>query len=360
MSDKRVLIYRLGSLGDTVIALPCFHLIARAFPNTERHLLCNMIDNIKASHSKAILHGTGLVHEYISYPPKLKDYRRLAKLRRKILELNPDLLIYLLEPRSKLKLLRDALFFRLCGIKKVIGIPWRKKLQNHLYIEGKNIYEPEAHRMARCLERLGSAQLENLGSWDLHLTDEEKNHVLGLLDTELGKGVPFITCSVGAKVEVKDWGIENWTKLIGRLNRNLKNHLALVFIGVKSEYSLGERVGRSWEGKKVNLCGRLTPRESAVVLGKAKLFIGHDSGPMHLAAAMGTPCVAIFSARNKPGVWFPYGENHTVIYHKTECYGCGLEVCDRHGKKCIKTITVDEVLEAVEEHLEGHTVRINQ
>ena len=75
---------------------------------------------------------------------------------------------------------------------------------------------------------------------------------------------------------------------------------------------------------------------------------------MHLAAAMGTPCVAVFSARNKPRTWFPYGNNHHVIYHKTECYGCGLEVCKLEAKKCITSITVEEVEEAVQTSLQNH------
>ena len=60
-----------------------------------------------------------------------------------------------------------------------------------------------------------------------------------------------------------------------------------------------------WPGKRVNLCGELSVRESAAVLRSARVFIGHDSGPMHLAAAVGIPCAAIFSARNPPGRWFP-------------------------------------------------------
>ena len=72
----------------------------------------------------------------------------------------------------------------------------------------------------------------------------------------------------------------------------------------------------------MNLCGLLNPRESAAALKMAKIFVGHDSGPMHLAASVGIPCVAIFSARNKPGVWFPYGNQHKVVYHPIDCYGC--------------------------------------
>lgn len=98
-----------------------------------------------------------------------------------------------------------------------------------------------------------------------------------------------------------------------------------------------------WKGQTANLCGALSPRESAALLEKAEVFVGHDSGPMHLASAVGTPCVAIFSARNLPGQWFPVRSGHKIIYHKTDCFGCGLEQCIAEGKKCIFSISVDEV-----------------
>jgi ADP-heptose:LPS heptosyltransferase len=67
---------------------------------------------------------------------------------------------------------------------------------------------------------------------------------------------------------------------------------------------------------------------------------------MHLAASVGTVCVSIFSARNRPGIWFPFGNAHEVIYHKTDCFGCNLEVCTIEKKKCILSISVDEVVAA--------------
>ena len=69
MSGKRrILIYRLGSLGDTAAMLPGFHLIARAFPDAERVLLTNIHGNGKASTIESILEGTDLVHGSIAYP----------------------------------------------------------------------------------------------------------------------------------------------------------------------------------------------------------------------------------------------------------------------------------------------------
>jgi len=93
----------------------------------------------------------------------------------------------------------------------------------------------------------------------------------------------------------------------------------------------------------VNLCGQVSVRESAALLAHARLYLGHDSGPMHLAAAVGTPCVAVFSSRNLPGEWFPYGTQHRMLYQAIWCQGCGLEVCIERNKACIRSITVDQV-----------------
>ena len=75
--------------------------------------------------------------------------------------------------------------------------------------------------------------------------------------------------------------------------------------------------------------------------------------PTTFTAAVGTPCLAVFSGRNQPGIWFPHGKQHKVIYHKTECFGCELDVCVQHQKKCIRSISADEVFEAAAALLAG-------
>jgi len=153
---------------------------------------------------------------------------------------------------------------------------------------------------------------------------------------------------LGTKVSAKDWEEANWCRLIRQLGQQYAG-MALVLIGTADERERSQRCGEHWSSNVLNLCGECTPRQSAAVLARAKIFIGHDSGPMHLAAAVGTRCVAIFAARNPPGQWFPLGVGHRVIYHQTDCHGCGLDICTEHGKKCILSITVDEVISAVKE-----------
>src|SRR6185437_9201364 len=88
----------------------------------------------------------------------------------------------------------------------------------------------------------------------------------------------------------------------------------LVLVGAAGERERSDRLGRFWSGPVANLCGFASPRVSAAAMRRARMFIGHDSGPMHLAAAVGTRCVAIFSPKNRPGEWYPFGDRHKILY----------------------------------------------
>lgn len=345
---KRILIYRLGSLGDTLIALPALNLVARAFPDAERRMLTNIPVSVKAPPAAAILDHTGLVHGFIRYIVGTRNVAELAKLWWNIRRWRPDVLVYLGSSRGVASAQRDARFFRMCGIRHIIGVPVTEDMQQNRWQQDAQTLEPEAERLARNISSLGDARLHDPASWDLRLADDEKSHA----DAALGPlaEMPLIAVSVGTKVQSKDWGRDNWRALLAQLAALYPGY-GLALSGAPEESEASEFAGDGWRrsggGPIVNLCGRLTPRESAAAFRRAKIFIGHDSGPMHLAAAVQTPCVAIFAARNKPRVWFPYGSQHRVLYHKTECWGCGLETCIVERKRCLTSIAVEEVIAEV-------------
>ncbi len=361
---RRVLIYRLGSLGDTLIALPALHLVARAFPNAERAMLTNHPVNVKAPPAAAILEHTGLVHRYLRYTVGTRSVVELARLWREIVRFRPEVLVYMAAGRGVASARRDAAFFRVCGIRRQIGVPLTETMDQPQREESVGLtqigvpgfvmptipytLEPEARRLTRNLAELGDAALESSAAWELHLTPAERATAEAML--EVAQGRPILAVSVGTKVQAKDWGRENWRELLTRLGRELPEY-ALALAGVESESEASEYAAARWgdgsAGPVINLCGRLTPRESAAAFERAQLFLGHDSGPMHLAAAVQTPCVAIFAARNIPRVWFPYGDRHRVLYHRTECWGCNLETCLLEHKRCLTGISVEEVLAAV-------------
>jgi heptosyltransferase-3 len=352
-STKRVLIYRLGSLGDTVVSLPALHLVARAFPDAERRMLTNFPVNVKAPPAADILENTDLVHGYFRYLTGTRSPRELLSLWWQLFRWRPDVLVYMGARRGIDSARRDVAFFRLCGIRRLIGVPLTEDTQQSRWQEADQALEPEASRLSRNLSELGDARLDNPASWSLHLTLAEltraKEALLPLADH------PVIAVSVGTKRQSKDWGRENWRDLLAKLAAIYPDH-ALALCGASDESEASEFAAEGWRqaselhanpGPRANLCGLLTPRESAAALSYAQIFIGHDSGPMHLAAAVQTPCVAIFSARNKPRVWFPYGKQHRVLYHKVDCWGCNLETCIIERKKCLTSISVDEVLAEV-------------
>lgn len=353
---QRVLVYRLGSLGDTIVALPALHLVARAFPSAERRLLTNLPINAKAPPAAAVIEGSGLLHGYLRYAAGTRNPVELLKLWWTLRRWRPDVLIYLAGARGLEAAHRDARFFRLCGIRRQIGVPLTQDMQSNR-LDAHGDLEPEASRLARNIAELnhppGNAPLDDPALWDLRLTPSEHAAAVGAIGPDAMQR-EILAVSVGTKVQAKDWGRDNWRALLAQLASAYPGR-TLLLAGSPEESEASDFAAAPWRssggGPVVNLCGRLTPRESAAAFARARLFIGHDSGPMHLAAAVGTPCVALFAARNLPRQWFPYGEGHKVLYHRVDCAGCGLETCIEQKKKCLLSITVPEVLAAIHETL---------
>jgi ADP-heptose:LPS heptosyltransferase len=345
---KRVLVYRLGSLGDMLVALPALHLVARAFPDAERVMLTNVPVNAKAPAAAEVLGSSGLVQGYLRYAVGTRSMWELAGLWWRLRRLRPDVLVYLGSARGVDAAKRDAAFFKLCGVKRMIGVPLTEAMQQNFFGGDAAIgdLEPEAARLCRNIAELGDARLEDAASWDMHLTAAEHEAAA----KAIGDVLRPIAVSVGTKVQAKDWGKENWRALLAKMAKKSPGR-ALLLVGAAEESEASEFAAEGWRetggGVVVNLCGRLSPRESAAALARTEMFVGHDSGPMHLAAAVGTPCVAVFAARNIPRQWFPFGKQHRVVYHRVECAGCGLETCIVERKKCLMSISVDEVMAEV-------------
>ena len=297
---SNILVYRLGSLGDTIIALPCFHLVRRVYPRSKVTLLTNQPVSGKAAPAMAILQNSGLCDEAISYPVGVRNVRQLAELRRMIRQLQPETLINLAAGRGLIRSLRDYLFFRSCAISRIIGTPLRRRDLKVQPITAEE-YEPESERLAGRLAALGRLDLADRRLWQLGLTHQERTHASQLLPSGSRN---LLAVGVGTKLPVKDWGEDNWQTLLGLISKEVSD-TALLLLGSEDESGRSEKLGRLWPGPYLNLCGKCQPRISAAILQRCRLFIGHDSGPMHLAAAVGSPTLGLFSWLNPPGQWFP-------------------------------------------------------
>lgn len=349
----RLLIYRLGSLGDTVVALPALHRIRESFPEARLVMLTNSPVSGKAAPLSSILGKGYFDHETLSYPAGTRNPRDLVSLLVSIQRLRIRSMVYLSAARRPRDVLRDRIFFRMCGIRRIIGLPRAESDYCPQIEPGTGLYEHEASRLARRIADLGSVDLEDRASWDLHLEPSERHAAAELLkDLE---GAPYLALSQGTKIPAKDWGLSNWSQLLRKLTDALPGW-GLLLVGSQDEAGRADSCASVWQGPVVNLCGTTQPRISAAAMERAAFFLGHDSGPMHLASAVGVPCLAIFSARNLPGHWYPYGQTHRVIYHSTSCRGCNLIDCVIEKKRCILGITAEEVMVKVMELLEGRSL----
>lgn len=370
-APKKILLYRLGSLGDTVVALPAFHLVERAFPEAERRLLTSFPPNAKAPASSAVLEGTGLTHGYFRYNYGTRNVVELIRLWWQLLRWRPDVLVYMSGRSSIAAARRNALFLKLCGAPHMVGVPLTEEMQHcrrepdlaevTAYERGQ-MYEHESARLVRNLAELGDARLDDPESWDLRLTPAERVRAAEALASL--SGAPFFAVSFGTKNQSNDWEPQNWHALLARMAVAYPGH-GLVLCGAPVEAELSEAAAGIWrqhsQHSALNLCGQLSPRESAAVFERAQAFLGHDSGPMHLAAAVQTPCVGIYGSRNFAGIWFPYGKKHRVLYHHVDCEGCRLQTCIVEQKKCVLSITADEVLAALAKTLpidNGTTIEV--
>ena len=306
-----ILIYRLGSLGDTVVSLPCFHKIAECFPNATRLVLTNRPVSGAAPRLFDLLNGSGLVHGTIEYALALRSPLVLARLWLQLRRSGASKLCYLAAPRGRWNLLRDLAFFRSCGISRVIGAPLTPDLSEMRFDPETGEEEYECERLARCFAELGPLDLGVRSAWDLGLSDLEREEAARVLEP-LG-GRPFIAVNMGGKAAENDWGEPNWRDLFEILGRE-RADLEIVVVGGGADAARVRAIADTQRKPVLSLCGRLSPRGTAAVLSCASLFIGHDSGPLHLASACGVRCVGIFSNRHKPHKWHPYGRHHRIIH----------------------------------------------
>jgi ADP-heptose:LPS heptosyltransferase len=151
----------------------------------------------------------------------------------------------------------------------------------------------------------------------------------------------------------KRWPEERFAEVVAKLIEDFD--IWPVVLGAEEDREMGERLLRTW-GRGYNAAGALSLRGAAAVLSHCAMFLGNDTGTMHLAAAVGVPCVAVFSARTYPGAWNPYNVPSRVFRSQIECEGCLLVECVERQNECLKRIAVEPVITACEEILQQKLV----
>lgn len=161
---------------------------------------------------------------------------------------------------------------------------------------------------------------------------------------DIDKNGRFVAVSPVALWDTKLWADEKFAGLCDRIAEDLK--VRIIFTGTERDKL--EHIQSRMRATSVNLGGQTTLRDLAYLYQRCALLITTDSGPMHLAAAMGTPVIALFGPTD-PARTGPYGKGHVVIQRKLSCSPCFLKKCE--SMECMSGITIDEVFHAVREKL---------
>lgn len=221
------------------------------------------------------------------------------------------------------------------------------------YVAGR----PEAESRQALLDLLGIAPPPRQAAWIP--TFDPGVAARYWIDHELSRlgesGRPLIVVHVGAGMTAKRWPIEHWRELIGRLV--VEHHARVVLVGCGDDVMLARRIigPRAWPGVH-DWTGLFSVVRLAALLERATVVIGADSGPAHLAAAVGAPVVALFSGTNDSMQWRPYGPRVTVVRQPVSCAPCHRETCPLADHPCMTDLRPVDVLRAVEAWLPVETV----
>jgi lipopolysaccharide heptosyltransferase II len=179
----------------------------------------------------------------------------------------------------------------------------------------------------------------------LRVPPQDEAGAAALLDDIAGEKLSdgtkrLVMLQPGARYWFKAWPAERFAELAGRLAE--KHGCAILIGGDAKERDLAEAIRAGARTSVVPLAGRLTLLQYAAVLKRCALFVGNDNGPMHMAAALGVPVVALFGPSN-PAEWGPRGARVEVLYKGLDCRRCFHPTCTRGEESCMRQITVDEV-----------------
>ena len=147
-----------------------------------------------------------------------------------------------------------------------------------------------------------------------------------------------------ARWETKLWENDRFADLADRIQKDLS--CEVIFTGSRRDRPVIDQIIGSMEERACNLAGRTSLKELACLYSKCRLAITTDTGPMHIAAAMGCPVVALFGP-TAPWRTGPYGNGHRIIRTEIECSPCFKKKCAR--KTCMKDISVNRVFETARE-----------
>jgi heptosyltransferase I len=348
-----ILLIKMSALGDVIHALPVIPSLRRAFPGANIHWL---VEETAAP----LLHcHPGVNRVLVSHRGKwgrhLRDPRRWLNILLEMWALVRQLRLVHYDLAIDFQgLLKSGVWISLARAKRKVGYD-RSRERSHFFLtERVPPVDPDIHAVERYLmlvkSIVGEATEVNFGLSQSH---EDRNHLWKMFRSEgLDPSRPYAVLVPAARWETKRWPEESFARLADWLAMELGLQVAIT--GVEADRPLVARIVNEMGQPSLDLSGRTDVLGLMSLLKGAHVVVSTDSGPMHLAVAVGTPVVAVFGP-TAPCRTGPYGEGHRVVRGRVECSPCFRRSCT--AMTCMKAIDFHEVAGAVEDVLLGRVIK---
>ena len=150
---------------------------------------------------------------------------------------------------------------------------------------------------------------------------------------------------LGSRISLKRWRTERFAAVADWLIK--QKNAQILFVGTRDEVHIISTVQRQMRGKSINLAGETTVPQLAELLNRCHLFLGNDSGPMHVAAAVGTKTIGLYGPGN-PARFGPIGPNCCAVRRQLHCPPCMGTVCKIGGEGCMKEIRTEDIIQTIQ------------
>jgi 3-deoxy-D-manno-octulosonic-acid transferase/heptosyltransferase-1 len=339
-----ILIVKLSAIGDVIHTLPSLAALRRVYPQAHitwvveaaaADLVLNhpQLDAVLVSRRKAWIQD-------VKSGNFRKAWREIVQFIRDLRKRPYNLVI------DFHGLLKSSIIVFLSGGKRKLGYDSLQELSG-LFLNEKIPEDMDKHAVDRYLDfpfYLGAKKERT--EFILPQSVDAENKVKLLLECYGLEDNKYIAINPIAYWDTKLWDNEKFAKLADLIQEQLK--IKVVFTG--SESKSVEEIAAKMKSKFINLGGKTSLMELASLFKKARMLITTDSGPMHLACAVGKPVIALFGPTD-PKRTGPYGEGHIVIRDNLSCSPCFLKKCDMVN--CMKNITPEQVYAVVESKIKS-------
>ena len=339
---KYVLVINLGGIGDLLLSAPALRALRNSYPEAEISILVPAGVSGIVRRLSCIDNVFTFDLEYGGIVPLgkvLRNLKILLILRKKKFDVAINMrTLYSARGAKKIKLLLD---FVMPKVK--VG----RDTEGRGYFFDIKIPETrlgQKYEMEYDIDTVKALGAEvNDRSIDFNIDVQSLDRVERILEKEgLSKGDTLIGVHPGG-MPSRAWPVENFAKVIEDINGRIS--CGFVITGGRDEVNLARHLTVITDAKTANLAGRLNTAELGAVIERCDVFITNDTGPMHIAAILKTPLVAIFG----PGDITRFdprniSQKATVLHKKVECAPCERTEC--RTMKCLKIIRPEEVVEA--------------